>query len=1126
MNLKFAKRILSCGLSLLLLFAVLPAAYGQGKSGTVREKGLSLSVRNESLPSTLAKLKEISGCNFLYDQRVADQAPAITLNESNVSLTTILDRISRITNLSYARVDNTVTFAAKPVATAAADSKRTVTGVVKDTKGNPMVGASVIEQGTSNGVITNASGEYSIRVSGGSLVASFIGYKDAVEPVGTRTFIEITLSENAEYLEEVVVVGYGSQRRATVTGAVTTVQSEALSVVPIASTTNALTGRIPGLITVQESGQPGADAASLSIRGFGDALVIVDGVESSFNNIDANEIESISVLKDGSAAIYGARAGNGVILVTTKRGKIGRPQITLNTSWSFQTATNTVKRLGSGDYTTYERERYINAGGNPETAPYTEEQIAKYYAGNDPDYPSTDWYNEIIRNYAPAQQHNLSLRGGNEIIQYYGFVGYLNQETIVKNGGGNYERFNVRSNIDAKILDNLKMSVDMSAIIESRKNPYVPIGYNSENSNLWGLLDQTLPTYSASLPDESKIPYAGLATYGGAHVASNRGLVGTNDTFTDNIRLQGTLQYDVKEVPGLSAKASFTYNKILSHNKKFQRPFKTYRYLYSGEEYIEYQGWPNPSLLESRSEWQELTGQAYLTYERVFGEKHSFKAMVVGEFIDTKASDLGGSREGYYTDKIPYLNFGSVNNMTSSGGASEDGRASLLGRINYSYADKYMIEGILRYDATAQLPKGSRGGYFPSVSAAWRMSEEPFLKDHAKWLSNLKIRASWGQSGYDKFFAASMPFPYYGEYVQGNGYVIGGNTEQTFYMPVLPNERLTWETMTTYNAGLDFSFFGNSLYGEADAFYQLRDGIIGNRGAGTSDTFGIQMPSENLNSLSTRGFEFSLGYRNEFKVGGRPFQLDVKGNVSWSRAKYEDWFEPTYEKAEDRRLKQLSGNWTDRTFVYKTDGLFTSLRDIAEYPAVYKNLSQGNSGLKKGDLRIVDVDGNGEINEYDMVEVRGPVPHWMLGLDMTFSHRGFSLYLQFQGALGAYKNISSVIGANDVTFENRWTEENNRPRALFPRLGGQTAIYNASSDYFIKSSDYLRLKNLSFSYDFPKRWMSKVRIENLRLFFTATNLFTLSHLNRYNIDPEAPTNHSIYYYPQMRTFTLGLNITL
>ena len=665
----------------------------------------------------------------------------------------------------------------------------------------------------------------------------------------------------------------------------------------------------------------------------------------------------------------------------------------------------------------------------------------------------------------------------------------------------------------------------MSAIFEGRKNPYVPLGANSENGNLWGMIEQTLPMYASSLPDSDKIPYAGLATYGGAHVASNRNLVGTNDTYTDNFHVQGSLQYDVKQVPGLSAKASVTFNKIDTHNKTFQRPFSTYTYTYSNDEYTEYQGWPNPSLTESRSEWTELTGQFYVNYEHTFNERHALKAMIVGEFIDTKYSDLGGTREGYYTDLIPYLNFGSIDNMTSSGGASEDGRASLIGRINYSYDEKYMIEGILRYDATAQLPKATRGGLFPSISAAWRISEEPFVQNNASWLSNLKLRLSWGQSGYDKFFAASMPYPYYGEYVQGNGYVIGGETQQSFYMPVLPNDRLTWETMTTYNVGFDYAFLDNAIYGEADVFYQYRDGIIGNRDAGTSDTFGIQMPSENLNSLSTRGFEFSIGYRDDFNIADRQFLLDIKGNVSWSRSKYENWYEPTYDNPEDRRLKQLSGNWTDRTFVYKTDGLFTSLRDIAEYDAVYTSISGGNSALRKGDLRIVDVNGDGYINEYDMVEVRGPVPHWMLGLDMTLSYSGFTLYLQFQGALGAYKNISSVMGPNNVTFENRWTEENNRPYALFPRNGGKTEIYNASCDYFTKSSDYIRLKNLSFSYDFPKKWMSKAKIENLRLVFTGTNLFTLSYLNKYNIDPEAPTNHAVYYYPQMKTYTLGLNIT-
>ena len=1095
---------------LLLAFSILQASAQQA----VLNRPVTVAVQDGTFSEAAGQIERQTGLMFLYKSDDIDRNRKISLNVRNRPLSEALDLLLRGTGLGYQISDRHITIGHVP---ARSSKPVTVTGKITDASGNPIIGANVFVQGTTNGTATGTDGSFRITASPEDMLqVTYLGYIPQQVEIGSRTRIDITLEEESTELQEMVVIGYGTAKRESLTGAVATVRSEDLTVAPVASTTNALAGRLPGLITKQQSGLPGADAATLSIRGFDPPLVIVDGVEGDFNNIDANEIESISVLKDASAAVYGARAGNGVILVTTKRGKEGKPTITLNSTVTFQNPTNLMRMTSAGQYTELVREAHIQSGQPAETARFSEEQIQKYYAGTDPDYPSTDWVDYLMRKMTPQHQHNLSLQGGTEQIKYYGFFGYLDQESMIRRGGGNYQRYNIRSNIDAKILKNLSMSVDFSTIIENRRFPWRDDqGENSVWNDIWN----TEPIYPSSLPDPTKIPYASTNGTGGAHISSNRNLSGTRDTDTQSIRASGSLKYDVTAVPGLSAKAFVALDKWSQDYKFFQYLPDTYLYNYASDTYTLQSLSLEKKLTQQASKGQRLTAQFSLNYERTFAEDHDLKALLLYELIDYDDSWITAQRTGFATTSIPYLFAGGLQNQFADGRASEMGRSSLIGRLNYAYRSKYLFEATVRYDGSAKFDKHSRWGVFPSVSAGWRISEEPFIKDNTSVIDNLKLRAGFSMTGYD----GVANFDYLAGYVYGSSYIIGSQAVQGLTATGLANPMLSWEQMKIWNVGLDFGLFHNRLYGEADVFYRVRDGIPGSRAVSLPDTFGATLPTENLNSINTRGFEFTLGY----KGAAGDFRYNVAANISWARSKWGYYDEPEYTDPDEIRLYKKTGNWIDRDFGYRSNGLFTSQEEIDALDYRYLDGSD-NSFLKQGDVHLLNTNGDDVLNWRDQVEIgKGTMPHWMAGLNLDLAFKGFDLSALFQGAFGFSQNVvlRHAMVFPEIMYKERWTYENNDRHAIVPRLGG-AASNDWASDYRLVNASYLRLKSMSIGYTFPKRWMSHAKIGNLRIYVAGTNLFTISKLNKYKLDPEAPSGAGTRYYPLMRTFTIGLNISL
>lgn len=1085
-------------------------------SGTAFAQHVSLTMNNVTVKQAMDALKKQSGYSFVFSSEDVDTKKKISVDADNQEVGEVVRQILNGQSVTYEIKGKTIVVRSIDQVSAATQ-KKTVTGTIVDPSGMPVIGANVMVKGTTNGTITDMEGKFTLQVNKDAiLVISYIGFGNQEVKVGNQKSLSIVLKEDAEALEELVVVGYGTQRKGNLTGSIAEVKSEKLTIAPISSVSNALAGVLPGLVVKQTSGLPGSDGSSLRIRGFDSPLVIVDGIESSFDNIDANQIESISILKDGSASIYGARAGNGVVLVTTKRGSNQKPTITVNSSFTLQGISKMTKPADSYQRALMEREEHIQSGQPESTAPWTTEDIEHFRIGDDPlRYPNTDWYDVVFRNFAPQQNHNISIRGGGDKVKYMGYFGYNDQETMVKKGGGKYQRYNLQSNMDASITDDLSMSVDINSAFEDRDFPIRGL-YNGAHT--WADLYSTKPWYPAELPDPTKVAWGGTDV-GSVAATTNIDISGYNKSRIQDLKTSASLVYDFKKIiPGLKAKIFCNYIMIHAYYKNFQKPVLYYTYDYDDQSYTlagSFNG--SASLGESYSKNTTFTQQYSLMYDRLFKEKHHVSALALYELIDYHSNGLGAGRVNFITPLIDQMYAGSTEGMTTNGSESEMGRVSYVARLNYDYAGKYLIETILRVDASAKFAQNNRWGYFPSISLGWNIGEESWMK-RLGYIDNLKLRASYGQSGND----AVGNFQYLNGYALGTyPYMFNGESVQLLYSTGLANPYLTWEKMKIYNLGLDYSLWSRKLYGTIEGFYRLRDGIPGTRISSLPSTFGASLPVENLNAISDRGFEFSLGTTGNF----RELKYDLNGNISWSRAKWYKYDEPVYSDPDQDRLYRQTGVWTDRICGYVSDGLFTSEEEIKSLDYVYKDLG-GNDNLKPGDIKYKDLNGDHVLDWRDQKEIaKGNMPHWMFGLNIGLQYKDFDFTGLFQGAFGYSTYIDALTFPTTLKFDQRWTQENNNPNAEVPRLGG-AASNGWGSDYWYKNTAYVRLKNLSIGYNIPKVIIQKIGLQKVRIYFAGTNLVTFSSLDKYGVDPEVNSGAISRSYPQPRTYSFGINLSL
>lgn len=1084
-------------------------------SANVLSQTVTLHVEKQPLTTIFEQIEQQTGFQVVYNDRFVSATKPLSIRAVRMPLNEFLEKILKPESLSFQIMERTVfiqeleehplTNSMLPIQ---ALQQRKITGQVMDSDGQPLADVTVRVAGADVMTTTNSIGMYelSIPVDRTTLLFSIIGYETLERILTNETVLNVTLQTSISNLDEVVVVGYGTQSRGMLTGAVSSVNSEKLTVAPVASTTNTLFGLIPGLILKQSQGLPGSDGASLNIRGYGGPLIIVDGIETGFNNIDANQIASITVLKDGAASIYGARAGNGVILVTTKRGSIQKPTINLNSSYSLQGVTSILKPSNAGQRAQLEREGHLNAGLPEANVPWTAEEVEKFFSGEDPAYQNYDWYEYVFRDWAPQQNHNLSINGGTDKLKFFGFLGYTDQETMIKRNGGGYQRYNVQSNIDSDISDNLSLHVDLALSHEDRHLPVRGLG---QGGYLWQEYYNTRPWFPTHFPDETKVPWGGLDV-GSIASVSNIDLMGYDRNKALDLRGSIALDYKFRFLEGLSAKAFLNYRNGQGYNKRFAKPIDFYSYNVNTEEYTKVASFSESNLGESYNRNHMLTQQYSVSFNRIFEGKHHVSALALVESIETGNNSFSATRTNLLTPEIDQLFVGSTTGMGNNGSASEMGRKSFVSRVNYAFLQKYLVEGIFRADASAKFPSNSRWGYFPGVSLAWVASEESFFSS-ATALDQLKLRVSYGESGND----GVSNFAYLAGYgLRGGVALLDNNVVSGLYVTGLPNPILTWETITTYNAGLDFSIWKNALYGTFDVFYRERSGIPASRINSLPSTFGSSLPPENLNSLANRGFDFSLGSNRSLG----DFTYDLSANISWSAAKWIHFEEPDYEDPDQERLYKRSGTWTDRAIGYVYEKLFTSMEEVEGLEGY------DNSVLKPGDIKYKDLNGDGVLDWKDQQQIgNSTTPRWMYGINGMFSYRNFQLTALLQGAFGYNTTVNLTTYPNAAVYDLRWTPETNDPHALIPRMGGAPSN-SYTSDYRFVATSYLRLKTASLGYQLPSAFIQRYGLQSLRVFVSGANLLTFSTLNKYGIDPESPG--TIMYYPQQRTISFGLNLGL
>jgi TonB-linked SusC/RagA family outer membrane protein len=731
----------------------------------------------------------------------------------------------------------------------------TITGkVTSEDDPTGMPGANVLLKGTSTGTVTDITGSYSLEVpdTESVLVFSSIGFVQAEVTVGNNTVIDMVMVADITALEEIVVTGYGSQKRATITGSVGSVKSEELTQRPVANTTDLLQGRVAGLYTRQDSGLPGADAATLNIRGFGsNPLVLIDGLEGNMASIDPNDIESISVLKDASAAIYGARAGNGVILITTKRGSASPAKISYHGNISFNTPTFLPDIVEARKWAELLHESGLNPDDySPEHISYDPETKRLTNAVDGSDYTGYDWDEELYKEWTPQQQHNLSARGGTEKVKYFISAGFIDQQSNFKSGDYDFQRYSIRSNLDADITKNLGVSVDLSYRISELDKA------NFGVSEMYNSLQTAKPVYPViHEEDPTRATFSGFLQRS-PYYQTFKDFSGFQNNKTNILQGAIELRYNFPFVKGLRAKARFDYTETNRWNKRVSKPFDVWEYeplkALNGEDPWGRRGTQNANNMNVYSDRQNVIFPlASLEYENTFNN-HYLKVAAIAESRTYNWTSLSGSRRDILSFEAPYLIYASedgkdnAENVQTDGdlGTPKRGRTSYIGRINYDYQSKYLLEATLRADASAEYPPEGRWGFFPSVSAGWRLSEESFIRENVSFINNLKLRGSYGILGND----AVSSFDYLTGYTISTNYYIYGSTPAPIIASAgLANPDITWETMKMSNIALEGTMWNGLLGFEVDVFYRLREDILTQPTTQVPSTFGAALPRTNLN---------------------------------------------------------------------------------------------------------------------------------------------------------------------------------------------------------------------------------------------------------------------------------------
>lgn len=982
-------------------------------------------------------------------------------------------------------------------------------GVINDASGAGIIGASVLVKGSTNGTITNMDGDFTLNgvKKGDVIIVSYMGYKTQ-EVKWDGTPIHLILKEDTEVLDEIVVVGYGVQKKVNLSGSVASIDSKELQNRPIQNLTNGLQGLMPGVTITGTNGAPGMDNGSIRVRGTGtlntaSPYILIDGVESgTLNAVDPNDIESISVLKDAaSAAIYGSKASNGVILITTKRGKSSKPQISYSGYVSFQNATNMVDRLSSAEYASMYNDVLVAEGKTPR---FDEEEMQKFRDGTDPDYPNTDWY-DLAYKTGILHRHNININGGTENVKYMASVGYLNQTGVLPNASR--EQFNARTNLDVKLTKRLSARMNLAFIKNKYADPSAAYG-GSGSDQIIRQLNLIAPWIVSRYDD---------GTWGTISDGSPIAWLDSKMNVTrDNYNFTGMAALDYEIIDGLKVTLSGSYVNNLQNYQNFQK-------------FIQYNAnkKSDPNSLDERYyRWDRTNYDALLNYGKSF-EQHNLKVLAGWHTEKYNYRYQKAYRKNFPNNELTDMNAGDASTQTNEGYTRELAMISWFARINYDFADKYLFEANIRSDASSRFAEGNRWGYFPSFSAAWRISEESFMEGSKTWLNNLKLRASWGQLGNQD--ALDDYYPALNTYNLDATYPFGGTLNSGYYQKAYRLSTISWEKATTWGVGLDFSLLGGKLDGSIDYYTRKTTGII--MSVDVPSEFALDAYKDNVGSMKNSGVEINLTYRD--KIG--QVNIGVTGNMAYNKNEILDL-------NTSKGYMDVSGGYSQRNivghainsyYVYKADGFFNSQQEADEFTAKYGN-PFGGGGFKAGDIKYVDTDNNGKLDADDRVVCNSPEPAYTFGLGLSADWKGFDLSLMFNGAAKVarlfdayevYGAFSGDAGHPASIWKKAWTETNHN--AEMPRIYTDTnspsCSRQAQSTFWLQNTAYVRLKNIQLGYTFPKSVLHALGVSNLRIYYSGENLLTFDSM-KINIDPEA-TSQRLSSYPLLSTHAFGINVT-
>ena len=1073
---------------------------------SIYSQSISLKMSNVSVKKAMTELQTKSGYSFVYIAGDVDTDRTVSINASQ--LKDAVAQILKGQNVSYEIQGKNIVIK-KGTQQATSKKKRKVSGTVKDVNGEPIIGATIMEEGTTNGTITDFDGNFVLEVADGAeLDISYIGYQTQKLQAKSGKALAVTLKEDLETLDEVVVVGYGTQKKVSVTGAMASTKGSDLAKVPTANITNTLAGRLPGLISYNRSGEPGYDDAGLLIRGAsttGDSspLIVVDGVADragSLGRIDPNDIENITILKDASAAIYGSRAANGVILVTTKRAKSEKFTVNYNGNIGISSPTILPEMCDSWQYA-----ELINEI-TPDT--YSPEDIQKFKDGSDPvNYPNVNAF-DILLKQAVQTQHNVSASAGGKYISFYASLGYKYQDNYYKNSASNYSQYNFRTKIDFTPHKDVKIGLNVAFRQEDRNSPI------TGSEDIWRYLIKYNPMVNIWFPGTN---YGNVSSKQD-NFSPATGLDGTTGYQRDRqsyLNADLTLHWDLPWITeGLSVDAGLYVDRADAFYKKFEK--KYYMYEQSGDEYIAKEQGSN-ILDQNMNQTLGVTMNARLNYKRTFNEVHNLNVFVAYEQYQSRYDYMQARRQDFISTAIDEIFAGDINSATNDGKASETARMNYFGRLDYDYAGKYLFQFNWRYDGSENFPAGKRFGFFPGVSVGWRVSEEKFWKENVSWMDYLKVRASWGQMGNDKVDA----FQYLTAYTFDNPAILGGGIESGLWLLRTANPNITWEVANTYNVGIETRFLKYFNF-EADFFKTKRNNILATRNAAIPEYAGLTLPDENIGICSNIGTELTLGFSKQLN---KDWSIMASGNFTYNHSTIDFIDEPEGTLDWQKRTGLSIGTDGDMYLMYEADGIFRTQEELDSYPHLAE--------ARVGDVRFKDVYEDGVIDAKDKVRQDKPaIPRIMYGINLGANYRNWSLNMLFQGAAQVWQYTfmeAGTIGNFTKDFyENRWTENN--INAEYPRTYNRDATVTGGGNYrntfWLNNASYLRLKSIELAYDFPKSWLKNTPISAVRLSLSGYNLFTITGIR--NIDPETQENSqgwAAWNTPQSKVYNFGINVT-